>query len=101
MLGRPGPTVHPMAWVGTRAGAKSSRPSADALAWPSEEGDRRSATATRTSRDKGPLRPHAAHPASRCPDWRGIGSDQRDGSADRDDAIFVAGPTIGAVNACL
>jgi hypothetical protein len=59
-------------------GAKSGRPSADALAWPSEEGDRRSATATRTSTDRGPLRHHAPGHCYGCPDWWGIGSEQRD-----------------------
>jgi hypothetical protein len=71
------------------------------LAWPSEEGDRRSATATRTSRDKGPLRHHAARHCFGCPDWWGIGSDQRDGSADRDDASLVVGRAIGVVNVFL
>jgi hypothetical protein len=59
-VGRPGPTVQPMAWVGTRATPKAA--GLQRRLWPGRPrmGGLRSATATRTIRDKESLRRHIA-----------------------------------------
>jgi hypothetical protein len=88
-VGRPGPTFQPMAWVGTRATPKAA--GLQRMLWPGRPrmGGLRSATATRTIRDKESLRRHIAR---RCFTLSGlvrVRSDQRDGRADHDDTIFA------------
>jgi hypothetical protein len=100
LLKRPGPTVHPMAWVDTRATPKQ----------PAFSGCSGLAV-----RGRGPSVGHGyknvkgqgtvttpCHPSLlRLSGLVEVGSDQRDGPADRDDASPVVGPAIGAVNVFL
>jgi hypothetical protein len=61
----------------------------DALARPSEDGGLRSATATRTIRDKESLRRQIARRCFALSGLVRVRSDQRDGRADHDDTIFA------------